>query len=196
MLKRTMMIMKQIMINGLYVLKVVVVTVEVSVSNQSQDKTMLWHLRLGHMSENGLKKLSKQGVLRMDKIVTLKLCEECIIGKSSRIGFNTIVHRSEGILEYVYSDLWGPAQTISLDESKYFISLIDDYLRIVWVYMLKHKNEAFNKFKTWKTLMEKRTERKIKRLRTDNRLEYCNKRFDDYYTDNRISRHKTVRSKP
>ncbi|GJT28378.1 retrovirus-related pol polyprotein from transposon TNT 1-94 [Tanacetum coccineum] len=40
--------------------------------------------------------------------------------------------------------------------------------RMTWVFMMKHKSEAFEKFKHWKILIENQTGRKIKRLRTDN----------------------------
>nr|GEV45144.1 retrotransposon protein, putative, Ty1-copia subclass [Tanacetum cinerariifolium] len=44
--------------------------------------------------------------------------------------------------------------------------------RRFWVYILKFKREAFGKFKEWKQLVENQTERTIKKLRTDNGLEF------------------------
>lgn len=35
------------------------------------------------------------------------------------------------------------------------LTFIDDYSRNVWVYFLKHKNEVFDWFKKFKTLIEK-----------------------------------------
>ena len=58
--------------NGLYVLQGTVVTGDVGILNQNLDKIMLWHLRLGHMSEKGLRELSKQRVISSDKIETLR----------------------------------------------------------------------------------------------------------------------------
>ncbi|KAL5775259.1 hypothetical protein ACOSP7_012816 [Xanthoceras sorbifolium] len=50
---------------------------------------------------------------------------------------------------------------------------------IVWVYFLKYKNDMFATFKQWKALVEKQTGRKIKRLRTDNGLEFCQGDFNE-----------------
>ncbi|KAH9649106.1 hypothetical protein KPL70_025861 [Citrus sinensis] len=69
-------------------------------------------------------------------------------GKSSRTSFKTTVHKTKGTLDYIHSDLWGPAQTTSLSGAKYFISLIDDYSRMVWVYLLK---EGVKGYKLWCT---------------------------------------------
>lgn len=51
----------------------------------------------------------------------------------------------------------------------------------------------FGQFKTWKALVETQTNRRIIRLRTDNGLEFCNKRFDDFSSEHGIVRHKIVR---
>lgn len=83
--------------NGLYVLDGVTVIGSVSVaSNVETNKTRLWHLRLAHMNERGLKELSKQGLLRNDKVETLELCEECVLGKANRHKFNLRIHRTCG----------------------------------------------------------------------------------------------------
>ena len=58
-MRGSMVLIKGNLSNGLYVLYGTVVTGDVWVSNQNLDKTMLWHLRLGHMSEKRLRELSK-----------------------------------------------------------------------------------------------------------------------------------------
>ncbi|GJZ72093.1 retrotransposon protein, putative, ty1-copia subclass, partial [Tanacetum coccineum] len=76
-------------------------------------------------------------------------------------------------------DLWGPSQVESLGGKSYFLSVVDDYSRRVWVYILKFKHEAFGKFKEWKQLVENQTGRTVKKLRTDNGLEFCNRTLMD-----------------
>ena len=83
-----------------------------------------------------------------------------------------------------------------LQGHKYFVSMIDDYSRMTWVFMMKHKGEAFKKFKEWKTLIENQTGKKIKRLRTDNGLEFCSSEFDEFCRSEGIVRHHTVRHTP
>ncbi|KAH9699562.1 hypothetical protein KPL71_024410 [Citrus sinensis] len=195
-LKGSMVVMKGNMSNGLYVLQGSAVTGDVAVSNQKLNKTMLWHMRLGHMSEKGLIELSKHGVLGVDKIKPLKFCEDCVLGKSSRVKFSTGIHNSKGTLDYIHADLWGPVQTASLGGARYFLSLIDDFSRMVWVFSLKSKDKVFDQFKNWKTLVETQTNRKVRRLRTDNGLEFCNTDFDDFYTKHGMVRHKTVKHTP
>ena len=87
-------------------------------------------------------------------------------------------------------------QTVSLSGASYFLSLIDDFSRMVWVFVSKSKENVFEKFEAWKTLVETQTSRKVRRLRTNNGLEFCSKKFDDFCTEHDIVRHKTVRHTP
>ncbi|KAH9648407.1 hypothetical protein KPL70_025572 [Citrus sinensis] len=153
-------IMKGVRRNGLYVLVGSVPQLGVN-ANISSDKTKLWHMRLGHMSQ-----------------------------KATRLKFNT----GKQTLDYIHSDIWGPFQVSSHGGARYFITFIDDFSRKLWVYILKHKSEALDKFKEWITLVENQIGRKVKRLRTDNGLEYCSNEFDEFCKRLGIARHKTVRS--
>lgn len=57
------------------------------------------------------------------------------------------------------------------------MTIVDDYSRRLWVFVLKTEDEAFTKFKDWLVLYENRLENKLKHLRTDNGLEYFSERF-------------------
>ncbi|GKG47046.1 retrovirus-related pol polyprotein from transposon TNT 1-94, partial [Tanacetum coccineum] len=58
------------------------------------------------------------------------------------------------------------------------------------------QNEAFSKFKEWKQLVENQTGRKLKKLRMDNGLEFCNQEFNNLYKESGIARHLTVAGTP
>ena len=69
------------------------------------------------------------------------------------------------IFEYIHSDLWRPEKNPTHSGNFYFLFLVDDFSRKVWV-----KSDAFDKFKTWKTLVENVSDKKIKTLRIHNGL--------------------------
>ena len=196
-MKGSMVMLKGLLKQGLYILQGEAVSGDVAVSTASHEETVLWHKRLGHISLGGLQQLCRQGILDASKITGMDLCEICILGKSHRLKFSTANHNSKGILEYIHSDLWGSPQVpVSLSGSQYFISFVDDYSRKVWVYFLKLKSEAFDKFKEWKTLVENQTGKGIKHLRTDNGLEFCSHEFTSFCDKLGIMRHSTSRDTP
>lgn len=61
--------MKGRKINGLYVLNGQTTVRQASVTNSSEYRSKVWHLRLGHMSERALKEIQKKGVFEMIRYV-------------------------------------------------------------------------------------------------------------------------------
>ncbi|KAL2242583.1 UNVERIFIED_CONTAM: Retrovirus-related Pol polyprotein from transposon TNT 1-94 [Sesamum indicum] len=158
------------------------------------NKTTLWHKRLGHISMKGLEFLKRDGVLN-EKIDKLDFCDECVMGKHHRVHFPTSPSpnpsMSTCILDYVHADVWGPSNVTTHGGNRYFLSIIDNYSRKVFVFLMKHKSEVFDKFEKWKIFVENQTSRKLKSLRTDNGLEFCNQQFSEMCDKFGIRRHKT-----
>jgi transposase InsO family protein len=92
----------------------------------------------------------------------------------------------------VHSDLWGSSRKPSLGGARYMLTIIDDYSRKVRPYFLKDKSQAFSAFKEWKTMVENQTEKKVKKLRTNNGMEFCSHEFKSYCKSEGIVRHYTV----
>jgi transposase InsO family protein len=66
--------------------------------------------------------------------------------------------------------------------------IVDDYTRLTWVFFLKEKSEAFEKFKIYESLVENETDLKIKCLRSDNGGEFTSKYFIQFYENHGIKR--------
>ena len=153
-------------------------------------------MRLGHVSERGLVELAKQGLLGKEKLNKLDFCDNCTLGKQHKVKFGVGVHKSSRPFEYVHSDLWGPASVSTHGGGSYFLSIIDDYSRRVWVHIIKNKSDTFEKFKEWHTLIENQTGTKLKVLRTDNGLEFVSEQFNEFCRNKGIKRHRTVAYTP
>ncbi|KAG8483701.1 hypothetical protein CXB51_023428 [Gossypium anomalum] len=183
----------------LYVLQGSTVTGDAAVASSflsDDDITKLWHMRLGHMSENGMVELSKRGLLDGQGICKLNFCEHCVFGKQKRVRFTRGIHNTKETLEYIHSDLWGPSRVPSRGGANYMLTFIDDFSRKFWAFFLKQKSDVFSAFKSWKIMIEKQTGKQIKYLRTDNGLEFCSDEFNRLCKSEGIVRHLTVRHTP
>lgn len=76
------------------------------------------------------------------------------------------------------------------------LTFISDYLRNVRVYFLKNKNDIFLTFKTWKIMIDNQTDKKVKWLRTDNGLEFCQFSFNKFCESEVIVEHHTADGTP
>ncbi|KAG8477584.1 hypothetical protein CXB51_031066 [Gossypium anomalum] len=112
-----------------------------SSSLSDDDITKIWHMRLGHISENDMVELSKRGLLNGQEICKLNFCEHCVFGKQKRVRFTRGIHNTKGTLEYIHSDLWGPSRVPSRSGANYMLTFIDDFSRKVWAFFLKQKSD-------------------------------------------------------
>ncbi|KAG8473064.1 hypothetical protein CXB51_035003 [Gossypium anomalum] len=129
----------------LYVLQGSIVTGDAAVASSflsDDDITKLWHMHLGHMSENGMVELSKRGLLDGQGICKLNFCEHYVFGKQKRVRFTRGIHNTKGTLEYIHSDLWGPSRVPSRGGANYMLTFIDDFFRKVWAFFLKQKSDS------------------------------------------------------
>ncbi|GJS39240.1 ribonuclease H-like domain-containing protein, partial [Tanacetum coccineum] len=95
----------------------------------------LWHNRLGHPSDQVL------GILK-DKLLVENInshgpCEVCHKAKQTRESFPLSEHKTTDVGQIVHLDIWGPYRVTSRDGYKYFLTVVDDYSRAVWVFLLK-----------------------------------------------------------
>ena len=124
------------------------------------DESWLWHRRLGHINFDNLVKVSNIEAVRNLRNIAKPsnpICRHCQLGKQTRIRFKTKEYSTSKPLELVHTDLCGPTRTKRLQGEFYFILFIDDFNIMDWVFFLKEKSEAFNKFKVFKTLVENET---------------------------------------
>ena len=132
----------------------------------------LWHRRFGHLGARNLCKLKKDEMVygfNYDVSRDIDFCESCVSGKIHRSTFLKAGRkRAEEPLGLIHSDVCGKLSTPSLSHAEYFVTFIDDQTHYVWIYVIKHKHEVFQKFVEWKSLVEKSSGYSVKKLRTDN----------------------------
>ena len=89
-----------------------------------------------------------------------------MITKQARLPFpRQSTYRAEKPLELLHADICGPISPCTLAGNKYFLLIVDNSTRWMWLYMLEAKSDAFEAFKKFKFLMENKTEYKIRRFR-------------------------------
>ena len=71
--------------------------------------------------------------------------EACVKGKHKKSVFKTIrSNRAAEPQDLIHSDLCGKMNAHSFGGAEYFLTFVDDRTHYTWVYLLKHKDEAFD----------------------------------------------------
>ena len=100
------------------------------------------------------------------------VCESFLEGKMIKKPFKAKGNRTIVQLELVHTDVYGPMIVQARWGYDYFITFTDDYSRYGYIYLMRHKSEAFEKFQEFKAEAEKQLGLCIKQLRSDRGGEY------------------------
>ena len=90
------------------------------------------------------------------------------------------------MLELIHTDVCGPMSTQAKGGYEYFITFTNDYSGYGYVYLMRQKSKAFEKFKEFRAEVENQLGKHIRAIRSDRGGEYLLGDFKDYLTQNGI----------
>lgn len=95
----------------------------------------LWHRRLGHPAQ---KLLSFIPLIRsmIENSSSSEHCDVCLRARQTREVFSISNNIATDCFSLIHIDLWGPYRTHSTCGAVYFLTIVDDFSRAVWVYLL------------------------------------------------------------
>ncbi|KAL2903852.1 Retrovirus-related Pol polyprotein from transposon TNT 1-94 [Bienertia sinuspersici] len=146
----------------------------------SESEFELWHKRLGHPSDRVVKLVPAI----KSSTSTKHLNKSCSIrpqAKQKRDVFPTSDNKASCIFELIHCDLWGSYKNPSTSGAHYFLTLVDDYSRAIWVYLLRSKTEVYKTFCSFLAMVERQFNKTVKIVRSDNGTEF--KCMIPYFTE-------------
>ncbi|KAK4382201.1 Retrovirus-related Pol polyprotein from transposon RE2 [Sesamum angolense] len=111
---------------------------------------VIWHARLGHISQDRMKRLVDSKSLETDNLDNLPACESCLKGKMTKNPFVGQSKLANGLLDLIHRDVCGSLNTQARGGFSYFITFTDDISRYGYVYLMRYKSEAFVRFKEFR----------------------------------------------
>ena len=118
------------------------------------------------------------GLINNIDYLGLSKCQICATSKLTKTTCGSVTRKTK-LLELIHSDLGDLKQTLTRGGKKFYVTFIDDYSRFIRVYLLRNKDETFDKSLSYKVEEENQLDRKIKRIRFDRGGEYIP--LIDYY---------------
>ncbi|GJV08190.1 ribonuclease H-like domain-containing protein [Tanacetum coccineum] len=158
-----------------------IVMFDVLVVPEYNDLNMSKIMRTG--SESGglyLFDIDKIGFSKKDH---MSHCDICHKAKQIRELFSLSDHKSKFVGDIIHCDVWGPYMVVSKDGYKFFLTLVDDFSRTVWVYMLKSKSEVGEYIESLIKLIFTQFGKKVKLIRSDNGTEFVNNQLSNMFNE-------------
>jgi hypothetical protein len=142
--------------------------------NLTISSTDLWHHRLGDASSPCLSFIAKNFL--NFSIRSNNACHICPLAKQSRLPFSPSTISSIKPFEIIHCDIWGRYRHPSLTGAHYFLTIVDDFSRFTWIFLMRHKNEAQSLLKNFFSFVRTQFETQIKTFRSDNGGEFISLR--------------------
>lgn len=104
-------------------------------------------------------------------------CDACEFSNHTHSTYTSSNNKSTAPFMLVHSYVWGPNHTISQFGHHWFVTFIDCYSRVTWVYLMHTKSQVFSCFKNFHKIVATQFDAKIRVLRSDNDIEYMDGAF-------------------
>ncbi|GAA0167911.1 transmembrane signal receptor [Lithospermum erythrorhizon] len=120
-----------------------------------------WHHRLGHPHS--------------------RVLQQILSRHSSR--------RSSGVLDLIFTDVWGLSPKLSSEGMRYYVLFVDDFSLFVWLFLIAVKSDVFPTFLRFQKFVERQFSTKIKSVQSDWGGEYrsLNKYFQEIGIEHRLA---------
>ncbi|KAJ1703741.1 hypothetical protein LUZ63_003520 [Rhynchospora breviuscula] len=142
----------------------------------------LWHQRMGHPSRQIT--LLFAGFSNND--VSKDVCEICMRAKQTRDVFPDSLNKAANSFDLIHCDIWGPYRVGSHCGAHYFLTIVDDHTRAVWVYLMAEKSETSHLLKSFCKMVQTQFGVTVKCIRSDNELEFQSHHMKQFYADSGI----------
>lgn len=155
--------------------KVEAVSLATSITNEDIN---LWYRRLAHVSSSALNNILAVEHTRIGKV--LNNCSICPYAKQVRPKFLVSTTRISVAIELIHVDVWSPYKTPTFDGHKYFLTIVDNMIRITWIVLLRLKSDVCVALESYFTLVRNQFNSFIKTIKTSNGTEFLNSTCDAY----------------
>jgi len=159
--------------NGVYHLqRAEVVATSANVVKWKTNKA-LWHMRLGHPSSKVLSSVLPS-LEDFDSCSSdLKtICDVCVRAKQTRASFSESFNKAEECFSFIHYDVWGPYKHASSCGAHYFLTIVDDHSRAVWIHLMLAKSEVASLLQQFIAMASRQFNKQVKTVRSNNGTEF------------------------
>jgi len=98
--------------------------------------------------------------------------------------------------ELIHCDIWGGYSIPTHNGARYFLTIVDDFTRCTWVYLMKNKSETQSLLKIFHAMTQTQFSFKIKTIRSDNAPELLSNEMQEFFHLNGIKHETTCVNTP
>ena len=97
----------------------------------------VWRCRMGHPSNNVLEHLTR--IHNDIHFHHENVFSPCHLAKRHKLPFQLSKIFSKSVFYLIHTDIWGPLGISSIQGHRYFLTIVNDFSRHMWVHLMKKK---------------------------------------------------------
>ena len=156
-------------VNGMYLLETVepAPSTPLAMGSMIQPTTLeQWHRRLAHCNPLTIQEMANNGLvdgLKISDVILTGKCEDCIMGRQTRMPFDGETEKDLKPLDLVAFDLWGPSRVQSAGGKLYLMIIVDSGSSYKYGSFLADKSDltVLEAFEAFRNTAETLTGRKL-----------------------------------
>lgn len=158
---------------GLYVLPGETRHPQALAAATSTTNLLLWHQRFGHPSAATAKRILQTLSLPAPSPYPTQIqCDSCERAKAHSLPHPPTSSQSSRPFDLLFIDLWGPAHYLSTRGNRYYVSILDDCSKFLWLFPIIVKSQASHVISTFLTFVTNYFSTSNKAIQADNEPEF------------------------
>ena len=133
--------------SGLYIL----VNSPSTLTSCAAISSQVWHNRLGHVSSDKMQMLSPFIHISDNSQFN---CNVCHLANQHRLHFPVSFIKSQKPFDMIHCDIWGKFSVLDYKGFQYFLTVVDDFSRCTWIFLMTHKFETYSLVKHFLILVK------------------------------------------
>lgn len=110
----------------------------------------------------------------------------CCLAKHTRSVFPVSSNNVVDVFGLIHVNIWGPYPICTISSAKYFLTIVDDYSRSVWVYLMRDKGQTGDLLRNFCVMENNQFGKPVKIITSDNGLEFKSLPMTQFYNTHGI----------
>lgn len=117
---------------------------------------------------------------------TISHCDIYPLARQTRVPSPLSCTKIFDVFQLLHMDVWGPYKVPTYNGMRYFLTIVDDFSRWTWVFLMQLESDVVTLLKDFIVIVTNSFGKKIKAFRSDNGTEFFNRNCHDLFRHYRI----------
>lgn len=104
-------------------------------------------------------------------------CDVCPISKQTGLKYSLSDSKSKSPFDLIHIDIWGQFPIRTHNGHRFFLTIVEDFSRTTWVYLIKEKSMAYDCLVKFLAMVKNYFDKTGKIIRSDNGGEFTSIKF-------------------